>query len=143
MDKSLWDTDIISEFFKKKNEKALEKVDRYLSFYPRLTISNITIIEVITGFKKIHQEQKAKDFEKDLKNIDILYLDYESTLLSTKIEPLLRENGIQIGMNDIYIASIAIVNDLTVITGNVEHFKYIQSLGDKLGYDLEIDNWRD
>lgn len=36
------------------------------------------------------------------------------------------------------IAAIAISRGLAVVTGNVTHFEYVQSVG----YALTIDNWR-
>ncbi len=40
----------------------------------------------------------------------------------------LRSNGVKIGYNDLLIASIAIVNDLIILTGNLREFRRISRL---------------
>ncbi|HEX5732141.1 MAG TPA: hypothetical protein VF131_04830 [Blastocatellia bacterium] len=43
-----------------------------------------------------------------------------------------------IGWADPIIASIALQNDLTLVTGNTSHYQRIQALG----YALKLDNWK-
>ena len=50
----------------------------------------------------------------------------------------LENTGQPIGRADPMIAAIAIENDLTLITGNTVHYERLQ----KLGYSLNLDNWR-
>jgi tRNA(fMet)-specific endonuclease VapC len=40
---------------------------------------------------------------------------------------------------DPLIAATAVFHGLTLVTGNLKHFERVQ----KLGYALELDNWRD
>ncbi len=47
--------------------------------------------------------------------------------------------GQPIELADILIASIAIENNLILVTGNTKHYQKIQALG----YPLVIDNWRE
>jgi len=36
------------------------------------------------------------------------------------------------------IAAIALSNGIAVVTGNMTHFRYVQSVG----YELTVENWR-
>lgn len=45
----------------------------------------------------------------------------------------LRQTGKPIGHNDVMIAATVIVNDMVIITNNINHFSRIE--------ELEIDNW--
>jgi predicted nucleic acid-binding protein len=55
-----------------------------------------------------------------------------------RIKADLESKGLIIGLPDVMIAAIALCRGLAVVTGNVTHFEYVQSVG----YRLTIDNWK-
>ena len=65
-------------------------------------------------------------------------LDLRSAELAGRIYADLERAGQPIGRADPMIAAIALRHDLTLVTGNLSHYERIQ----KLGYNLELDNWR-
>jgi predicted nucleic acid-binding protein len=139
MNKSLLDTDIFSEIAKCKNERVSQKLDCYLSFHERLTISNITVMETVVGLRKISRHDKISEFLNDLRKMEVLYLNQGSTILSAYIQADLEINGTPIELSDCLIASIAITNDLTLATGNTKHYQRIVDLG----YPLVLENWKE
>jgi len=63
MDQSLLDTDILSEILKAKNPIVVARSKQYQSAYTRLTISVITVMEIVKGF---HQAGRVAALEKFL-----------------------------------------------------------------------------
>ncbi|MCL4385071.1 MAG: PIN domain-containing protein [Actinobacteria bacterium] len=130
----LFDTDAITNLFKKIPSKTLieniSKLDKSEQY-----ISSITVGEIAYGAFK----SKNKEFHlNNLKNIllssvNILDFDVSAAFIYGRIRSELGQNGNIISNTDIQIASIAISNNLTLITGNIRHFQQIK--------DLKIENW--
>ncbi|WP_420809924.1 hypothetical protein [Gloeothece citriformis] len=70
--------------------------------------------------------------------MEIVSLDIKSTELSGLINADLEKNGQCIGLADVLIASMAISNNLILVTNNIKHYQRIQLLG----YPLIINNWK-
>jgi predicted nucleic acid-binding protein len=49
VDRTLLDTDILSEVLKAKNANVVERVTAYKAAFEQLTISAITVMEIVTG----------------------------------------------------------------------------------------------
>ena len=57
MDKSLLDTDILSEVMRARNLRIVQQVAEYKAAFGVLTISAITVMEVVKGLRKaIHHQ---------------------------------------------------------------------------------------
>ena len=136
--KSLIDTDILSEIRKGRNAKVIAKAIAYKAIFKHYTISVITVSEIIKGWRKLNRQDRIQDFLIDLPQMEILSLDLKSAELSGLIHADLEKTGQPIGLADVLIASIAIQNNLILVTGNTKHYQKIQSLG----YHLQLDNWR-
>jgi len=125
----LFDTDTITNITKKRpsrkligNINKLKKEERFLS--------TITIGEITYGAFK---SNNPNHYINELKNIllplvNILPFDSNSAYIYGEIRAELEKKGESLPHCDIQIASIAIVNNLTLITGNINHFKRISSL---------------
>ncbi|MFM6860121.1 MAG: PIN domain-containing protein, partial [Dolichospermum sp.] len=87
----------------------------------------------------LNRNDRIQEFLADLSQIEILHLDQKSAELSGLIHADLESTGQPIGLADVLIASIAIQNNLILVTGNTKHYQKIQALG----YPLIIDNWRE
>ncbi|MBE9058661.1 PIN domain-containing protein [Sphaerospermopsis sp. LEGE 08334] len=137
--KSLIDTDILSEIRKGKNSQVITRAIAYKAIFKQYTISVITVAEVIKGWRKLNRNDRIQEFLIDLPQMEILSLEQKSAELSGLIYADLEKTGQPIGLADVLIASIAIENNLILVTGNTKHYQKIQLLG----YPLQIDNWRE
>ena len=138
MDKALLDTDIFSEVLKGIDSHVVAQATAYRAIYGRYTISTITVLEIVKGLHKVQREDRIQQFLDGLTTIEILTLDMHSAELAGRIYADLERTGQPIGRADPIIASIALQNSLTLVTGNQAHYKRIQDLG----YELKLDNWR-
>lgn len=138
MDKSLLDTDIFSEVLKGVDPQVVARATAYRAAFGYYTISAITVLEVVKGFHKLQREDRIQEFLSKLPNIEVLTLDVRSSELAGRIYADLEKSGQGIGRADPIVAAIAFRQSLTLVTGNMAHYKRIQALG----YALKLDNWR-
>ncbi len=132
----LFDTDIITNIFKKKpSTKLLEKLagtarrDQF--------ISTITISEIVYGAWKSSQSKRHLDnLEKILlPAVNILGFDAKAAYVCGSLRAGLEKAGTPLALADLEIAAIAIANELTLISGNIGHFSRIEG--------LKLANWLD
>lgn len=138
MERSLLDSDILSELLRGKNSVVLRRGAAYRQVFGRYTTSVVTVFEIVSGFRQLRFESRIADFENSLSAQEVLPLDKESSLLAGRIHGDLLRTGQTIGRADPLIAAITISQDLTLVSGNTEHFQRIIDLG----YPLRLDNWR-
>jgi len=130
----LFDTDAITNLLKKIPSKTLieniSKLDKSEQY-----ISSITVGEIAYGaFKSKNPEFHLNNLENILlPSVNILDFDASAAFIYGRIRSELEKNGDIISNTDMQIASIAIDNNLTLITGNMRHFQRIK--------DLQIENW--
>jgi predicted nucleic acid-binding protein len=138
MDQSLLDTDILSEILKAKNPIVVARSKQYQSAYTRLTISVITVMEIVKGFHQAGRVAALEKFLAGLGSTNLLVFDRSCAETAGKIYADLERTGQPIGRADPMIAAIAIQHNLTLVSGNTDHYQRIQNLG----YSLKIENWR-
>ncbi|MEH2443632.1 type II toxin-antitoxin system VapC family toxin [Nostoc sp.] len=138
VEKSLLDTDILSEIIKRANPRIIAKANTYLNQFDKYTISVITVMEIVEGWQKRKQEQRLQQFLTIVSSQEILSFDLTEAVLAGKIYADLETTGKRIGYPDCMIAAIAIRHNLTLVTGNLSHYQRIQDLD----YSLRLDNWR-
>ncbi|MER3447093.1 MAG: VapC toxin family PIN domain ribonuclease [Candidatus Dadabacteria bacterium] len=138
MDNSLLDTDIFSEILKGINQNVVVKATAYRAAFGHYTISTITVMEIVKGFHKLQREDRIQRFLAGLSSVKLLALDLRSSELAGRIYADLERIGQPIGRADPMIATIALRHGLTLVTGNLSHYKRIQALG----YGLTLDNWQ-
>jgi len=138
MNKALLDTDILSEILRARNPIVVQRVSLYKAAFGSLTISSITVMEIIKGLHKVNRDDATRKFLEGLTQTEILTFDHASAQVAGRIYGDLERLGQPIGRADPMIAAIAIQNNLTLASGNTEHYQRIQALG----YPLEMDNWR-
>jgi tRNA(fMet)-specific endonuclease VapC len=132
LNQSLVDTDILS-YFLKGNNLVVGNLELYLKQYPKITISEITYFEILSGltFKKANKQ--IHGFEAFVSTCEILKLSTSSLRMSANIYAELREKGIKIGTADLLIDGTALANGLTLVTNNQKHYEPIS--------DLSTSNW--
>lgn len=117
---------------------VIAKEIAYIAIFGQFTTSVITITEIVKGLHKIHREDRIQQFMAGLSDVELLTFDVNSAELAGRIYADLEGTGQTIGRADAMIAAIALHHDLTLVTGNLSHYRRIQSLG----YNLKLDNWR-
>jgi tRNA(fMet)-specific endonuclease VapC len=139
LEKSLLDTDILSESRKRIDQRVVAKARAYLDIFGQYTISVITVTEVVKGWHRRQQEAAIGKFLADIDTMEVLPVKNTSIAeLAGRIYGDLERTGQAIGLADSIIAAIAIHYDLTLVTGNLSHYQRIEMLG----YRLKLDNWR-
>ena len=135
---ALIDTDIYSEIKRGVNRRVVAKATSYKIICDYYTISIITVTEIVKGWQKRQREDRIQQFLAELADVEILTLDRDGAELAGRIDADLERAGQPIGLADVIIAATALQHNLTLVTGNTNHYQRIQALG----YDLKLDNWR-
>lgn len=130
----LFDTDTITNIVKPRpSQKLLGKLGNLSK--SQQYISTVTISEIVYGAEKSHRP----DFHlNNLENlllpaVNILGFDTKAAYVCGRVRAELEKRGMPLDLADLEIASIAIANNLTLITNNVRHFKRVPL--------LQYDNW--
>jgi tRNA(fMet)-specific endonuclease VapC len=124
----LWDTSVMSEFFKGKNPYVAQKAAAYFQQHTRATISVSTRYEILRGLKARNATTQLIRFEQISRKHQILELTDDIMLIASDVWAGLKQSGQLIGDNDIYIGATALRYGLTLATGNVAHFRRIPGL---------------
>lgn len=139
MKRSLLDTDIFSEILKNRNPQVAQAAERYRTAFGRLTLSAITVMEIVKGLHKAKQTDRLAVFLRTLPSEEVLLFDVPAAELAGQIYADLERTGQSIGRADPMIAGIALHHGLVLVTANTDHFRRIA----ELGYPLQLENWRD
>ncbi len=126
------DTNIISAFLK-KDLRVVSRVSDYLESFDRLTINIISYYEILRGLKDLGNEEKLKKFEEFVQENEFISIGKDAVIKAAEIYAYLKKQGNLIEDADILMASIAIVENLVLVTNNIKHFERIE--------DLATENW--
>lgn len=133
--KYLFDTDILSNLMKRNPSPAL--VERLKDLPSQLQYtSSITVGEMYYGaFRIPHSQVIIKKIEEEVfpSLCGILPFDEKPAREYGRIRAELETRGESLAEPDIRIAAISLVNDATLVTGNIKHFKRIKG--------LSVENW--
>lgn len=121
------DTDILSLFFR-KHLLVMKHVDEYLRQHEKLNISMITYYEVLSGLKHQDAKRQLPAFLNFATWHTILPLTQSACEIGSEIYAQQRKMGQTVDDIDILIASIALDNNLTLVTANQKHFNKINGL---------------
>ncbi len=130
----LFDTDVISNIFKPNpSEGLLVKLGGLAQ--TEQFISTITIFEIVYGAIK---SGRADYHLNNLRNIllpsvNIVGFDTKAAFECGRIRAELENQGRRLSLADLQIASIAMANELTLVTGNTKHFTRVDG--------LKVENW--
>ncbi len=133
--KYLFDTDTLSELLRRAPRPALL---RRLAATPleEQTTSSITVGELLYGAFRL--PERAADLAGRIErlilpNVRVLPFDTEAARRYGALRAELERRGTPIGDADMRIASIALSNQLTIVTGNLRHFQRVP--------DVAVENW--
>ena len=82
MNRTLLDTDILSDFLRGQNGNVLRRVEAYLHEFSRLTLSAVTIFEVVRGRHQAQQLDRAAQFLAWSQNAEVLAFDDRSARMA-------------------------------------------------------------
>lgn len=136
--KTILDTDIFSELMRGKNQHVRTRAQAYLVEHGRLTVTAITVIEIVKGLHKVQRQEALSRFLAELPSLEIASVGPEEAVVAGKIYGDLERLGQPIGRADPIIAGITCVRGFVLATGNEDHYRRIQAAG----YTLVLDNWR-
>ena len=102
-----------------------------------IVISVITQAELLAGIELITSERRRQELHTLYQTIlaitgDILVVDSRVSQAYAEIFAVLRKKGKPIPTNDLWIAAIAKVHNLTLVTHD-EHFEYVE--------DIDCEDW--
>jgi predicted nucleic acid-binding protein len=137
MDRTLLDTDILSDFLRGKNAEVQDRARSYLREHGRLTISVVTVFEVVRGRYQASQVSRAIEFLAWVRSADVIPFDAECARVAGEMAGVLLRGGITVGVADVLIAATAIVHQVTVATANIAHYERMARFG------LQVENWRE
>jgi tRNA(fMet)-specific endonuclease VapC len=124
--KPIVDANVVIDYLRGKNNLLSQLMENEV-----VSISVIVIGELIFGAENSLQLKKhLSQVEELLSKVNIIGVDYETSLIYGKIRADLRKKGTPIPENDIWIAAIAIQHNCTLIT-NDKHFANINLLKHK------------
>ncbi len=130
----LFDTDIITNVFKKRPSKTLLK---RLSTVPKHDqyISTITISEIVYGAAKSNRpEYHLNNLETILlPSVNVVGFDSKSAYVCGQLRAEFEKKGLPLDLADLEIAAIAIAGKFILVTGNTRHFERIP--------ELRLENW--
>lgn len=138
LSKAILDTDIYSEVLKAVDPVVTRNAIAYRQVEGVLTVSAVTVMEIIRGYQRKQNTRKLQDFLAAVATEEVLSFDQAAAELAGKIAGDLETVGRPIGVTDPMIAAIAIEQGLELVTGNTSHFHRVQ----QLGYPLTLVNWR-
>jgi tRNA(fMet)-specific endonuclease VapC len=138
VNKSLLDTDILSEIGKAIDPVVARNATIYRKAFGRYTFSAVSVVEVIRGFQRKQSFRRLQAFVASLPSMEVIPLTDPAAEVAGRIAGELERLGRPIGIADSMIAAIALEHGLELITGNTTHFQRVQ----QLGYPLILANWR-
>lgn len=130
----LFDTDTITNIVKPRpSQNLLAKLANVSK--NQQYVSTITISEIVYGAEK---SQRPEYHLNNLQSIllpavNVVGFDTKEAYVCGRIRAELEKRGTPLDLADLEIASIAIANNLTLITNNVRHFKRVPL--------LQYENW--
>lgn len=131
----LFDTDILSNLLRRTPSTVL--IAKLASVPPEQQFTSaITLGELFYGAYRLGPTSKVllERLEKTLlPNLPVISFDAEAAHKYGQTRAELERKGISIGDADLRIAAIALARGLTVITGNVNHFRRVPG--------LPVENW--
>ena len=135
----LLDTNIVSEMMKSKpNVEILSKITKYENLS---SISSTTWNELLFGVNDMPSGKRHDMYFEWLINFvqstfGIIPYDNHAAWIQADIRERLKKNGTPIEFDDTQIASIAIANNMILVTRNIKHFEPIQQVS-----PLMLENW--
>jgi len=135
---AILDTDTLSYVIDGRYPEVTAQAKQYLRVFHYFSISVVSVCEIIEGREAIQDYAGIADFLKRVATFEIFSIDTDEAITAGEILGALSRTGQKIGDLDPFIAAVAIVNQLPLITNNQRHYQRIIDLG----FALTLDNWK-
>lgn len=135
----LLDTNIISEIMRSEPDK---NVCRNISEHDKFCAISVTTWNELLYGVNVMPDGKKKDLLLDdlvddiQANYEIIQYDNHAAWIHADIRSRLKENGVSLDFQDTQIASIAVSNNMILVTRNTKHFEPIKTVS-----PLMLENW--
>lgn len=133
MNRVLVDTDILSYYFK-GDKTVVENFRKYLDQFDLIEISLITYYEIVSGLLSKNALKQLDLFDEFISGNLIIPMTEKSARISSELYSALKQSGKIVDDVDLFIAGIAVENEMILATNNDKHFKRIPG--------LIIENWK-
>lgn len=120
------DSDLLVAILRGKEaiKEVIERLDT-----EKIAITSISAFELYFGaFKSERAEENAKEVSDLISIYDILPFDGDVSGVAGRIYVDLQKQGKDIGIRDVMIAAICLINDAILVTRNVTHYSRIEGL---------------
>ena len=121
------DTDILIDFLKQK-DYAIKIIKELQRKEENLSTTSINTFELYREVIKSNNQEAIIPLNNLLTNLKILNFNFINSKKAAEIFEDLKSKGEILDLADIMIASIAIINNETLLTNNISHFKRIPEL---------------
>lgn len=125
----LLDSNIIS-YAIRGNREIKDKINQY---HDTIKLNSIIQAELFYGAYKIKSESLAQIYNIFFETFDILPFGSREATIFAQLKANLANEGKVVEDADLMIASVALTNNLTLVTNNTKHFARIP--------DLKLANW--
>ena len=123
------DTTLIIDFLK-NNPRAINICNKLK--HEILVTTTVNTFELLFGIlrkKQINYNKEIEGLMEFINNVDVLSLDYKSSVRASEVASDLVKKGLQIESNDCLIAGTMLANNCnTLITLDKEHFERIKGI---------------
>lgn len=128
----------------KRNQPWAQNILRHEMAYKEhhqiLTISGMTVFELLDGFYRRADQTAVAHFHKNLlPTYEVIRTDPQIEDKAAEINGRLVRAGMRIGIVDAFVAATAISHGLTLVNANTKHFQRVVDLG----FPLTLTNWRE
>ncbi len=131
MENILIDTDIVIDYLRARDKASTHLIHLLKQEQVEISVSSVTEFELYLGARS---NRHVKDLEMLFNEVDVLPFDFGCGKIAAGIwNDLLRKHQ-HAEIKDIFIASIAIHNDIQLCTLNLKHFSAIPGI--KIWKDL-------
>ena len=124
-DRVLIETTIIIEYLRTRHRTTITRFEKAIATFNECFLSVITIYEVEFGAARAG---RISDLTDVLPYLDILPIDKVLAEQAARIHADLIALNREIGVKDVFIAATAMVNELPILTYNIEHFRRVPGL---------------
>jgi len=132
MTKYALDTNIVT-YYLKGNKTIIDRVAGETDKESVIIIPPVVFFEIKRWLLTVNSTKKLALFETMCSISGIGSIDRETLETASVIFSDFKKRGITVGDNDILIGAYCLCHDLTLVTNNEQHFKYIAN--------LKIVNW--
>lgn len=122
------DTDFISDYLVGK-EKTKNNMKELLMSHQIIISTSITVGELYFGKNRRNwQEKRTKSLDKFISLLNIVSFEKQHAIEYGKLRANLIDKGEDIGFTDTANAAIAKIENIPILTGNINHFNRIEGL---------------